>query len=226
VNAKRWASGLLLVLLSWGYRSASANANTNPDDDGVVGPPDVIAECDARLKEAGVTFRSASLPVKTQPGGHACGAPQAIVYERGPGAIAWGSPIVTCGLALGMARYEAILQEEAQRTLGSKVKRIEHGGTYSCRTMARFRLVSEHSYANAIDVRAFVLESGKRVSVEGDFGSTAAPPATKASEFLRETSHRAFDENVFSNVLTPHFDALHRDHFHLDEARYRTDGSR
>jgi hypothetical protein len=27
-------------------------------------------------------------------------------------------------------------------------------------------------------------------------------------------------------VITPFFDALHRDHFHLDQARYRIDGSR
>jgi hypothetical protein len=31
---------------------------------------------------------------------------------------------------------------------------------------------------------------------------------------------------VFSVVLTPYWDALHRDHFHLDLARYRVDGTR
>jgi hypothetical protein len=44
--------------------------------------------------------------------------------------------------------------------------------------------------------------------------------------FLRSLARRLYDEDVFSVVLTPFFDALHRDHFHLDLARYRLDGTR
>jgi hypothetical protein len=44
--------------------------------------------------------------------------------------------------------------------------------------------------------------------------------------FLRSVATRLYDEGVFSVVITPFFDALHRDHFHLDQARYRNDGSR
>jgi hypothetical protein len=39
-------------------------------------------------------------------------------------------------------------------------------------------------------------------------------------------SQRAYDEEVFSHVLTPFFNAAHRNHFHLDLARYRGDGTR
>ncbi len=205
---------------------ANSTANLNPDDDEIVAPPQVIADCDSKLNAAGVKFHATSMPVTHQKGGFDCGAPQVIVYDRGPTGVTWGGAIVSCGLALGMARFEAIVQDEAQRTFNAKVTRMENGGTYSCRKMARFKMVSEHSYANAIDVRSFELANGKRIVVERDFGAPARPPETDGARFLRASGRRAFDENVFSVVLTPHFDELHRDHFHLDQSRYRTDGSR
>jgi hypothetical protein len=93
--------------------------------------------------------------------------------------------------------------------------------------MARFRhMVSEHSYANAIDVRAFTLDDGRRIEVLAHFGPTTAEPPEPESRFLRSVARRLYDEAVFSVVLTPFWDAHHRDHFHLDMARYRVDGTR
>lgn len=43
---------------------------------------------------------------------------------------------------------------------------------------------------------------------------------------LRLVSRRANDEDVFSHVLTPFFDAHHKNHFHRDLSRYRADGTR
>jgi hypothetical protein len=92
--------------------------------------------------------------------------------------------------------------------------------------MAAYRgWVSEHAYANAIDVESFILASGRRVSVLGGF-ERGEPTHTRAGSFLRAVSRRAYDEAIFSNVLTPFFDDLHRNHFHLDLARYRNDGTR
>jgi hypothetical protein len=130
-------------------------------------------------------------------------------------------------LALALARFEALLQEESERTFGVRVKRINQGGTYSCRKMARFStMVSEHSYANAIDLRSFTLENGNTISVKQHYGKPDTEPSTDEARFLRRLANRAFDEGVFSVVLTPKFDRLHADHFHVDMARYRVDGSR
>ncbi len=130
-------------------------------------------------------------------------------------------------MALGLARFERVLQEEAEDKFHSRVKRIAHAGTYSCRHMARFSgMVSEHSYANAIDLRSVTLGNGRTVAVVRDFGSLDAEPTAPEGQFLRRAARRAYDENIFSVVLTPFFDALHRDHFHLDMARYRVDGTR
>jgi hypothetical protein len=92
--------------------------------------------------------------------------------------------------------------------------------------MVRFDFISEHSYANAIDIEEMVLASGAHISVRKDFGALAEPPRTVTSEFLRTLARRAYDERLFSTVLTPYWDNLHRDHFHLDLARYRVDGTR
>ena len=49
--------------------------------------------------------------------------------------------------------------------------------------------------------------------------------ATAETRFLREAARALYDEGVFSVVLTPAYDRLHHDHFHLDLARYRVDGT-
>jgi hypothetical protein len=203
-------------------------ADVDPDDDYVVAPPEVIPDCEARLREAGVVFRAAELPIRTATAKHpTCGTPQAVVYLHGPAGIRYNvAPVVSCGMALGLARFEQALNEEAERYLGQKVSRVEQGGTYNCRKMARFDFVSEHAYANAIDIRSVTLKSGRKITVLAGFGKLGGPAKRPESLFLRALANRLYDEGTFSVVITPFFDALHRDHIHLDLARYRTDGSR
>ena len=63
------------------------------------------------------------------------------------------------------------VQPAAEELLGTRVARIEHFGAYSCRRIygrdsGRW---SEHATGNAIDVAAFVLADGRRVTVRGDW---------------------------------------------------------
>lgn len=209
-------------------RSESMLADLDPDNDGVVAPPEPIADCESKLRELGVIFKPAALPVKegnaTRP---TCGAPQAVVYLRSSAKIRYNSPpVLSCRMALGLARFEQVLNEEAERYLGQEVARVEQGGTYNCRKMARFDLVSEHAYANAIDIRSVTLKNGRKLSVLGSFGRTDAEPKRPEARFWRRVANRSFDEGAFSVVITPFFDGLHKDHIHLDQARYRLDGSR
>lgn len=205
-----------------------ALADLDPDNDFVVAPPEPIADCEAKLRAAGVEFTPAELPVK--PGNAkrpTCGTPQAVVYKRGPTKIRYSSaPILSCGMALGLARFELVLAEEAERQLGQSVARIEQGGTYNCRKMARFDLVSEHSYANAIDIRSVTLKNGRKLTVLSSFGKLEGEPKRPEARFWRSVAQRLYDEGTFSVVITPFFDGLHKDHLHFDQARYRVDGSR
>jgi hypothetical protein len=209
--------------------SEPGSADLDPDNDLTVAPPDPIPDCDARLTAAGVKYRPATLELRqNQQGRYVCGAAQVVIYERGPGAISYNAaPLVTCGMALALARFELSLQRQSAQALGSRVRRIRQGGTYSCRKMARFsHMVSEHSYANAIDLYAFTLEDGRTLSVASDFGKPENEPTRSEGRFLRELARKTFDTGLFSVVLTPFWDKLHADHFHVDLARYRVDGTR
>jgi hypothetical protein len=196
-------------------------------DAGNAAPTGLVPDCEQQLARAGVTFRSAQLPVHTSPGSKAtCGAPQVVTYVRGPGKIAYEpTPLLTCAMALALASFERIVQEEADRQFQSPVVRVQQIGTYSCREIAAVRgLPSEHSYANAIDLTRFTLANGKAITVLDDFDMGDGPPARPAGAFLRAVSERAHYENVFSNVLTAFWDPAHKSHFHLDLARYRVNG--
>jgi len=204
------------------------SADLDPHNDAVVAPPDSIPDCAERLTRAGIRFDAAELRVRKLPGGGECGAPEVVTY-RGPqtGAVRWNArPLVSCGMALALGRFESVLGEVSEQELGSRVVKLEQGGTYSCRKMSRFALVSEHSYANAIDIRSFRLSDGRSVSVERHFGRPGAEPRGAEGRFLRALARRLYDDGIFSVVLTEYFDRLHRDHFHLDLARYRVDGTR
>lgn len=210
-------------------RRPGAYANLDPDDDLIVGPPDELADCDAQLAAAGVKFRRAMLTVHVPKRSKvACGAPQVVTYLKGPGNVSYRSPpLLTCGMALALASFERIMQAEAGRLFRSPVARVEHLGTYACREIAAYPgWVSEHSYANAIDLTRFVLKNGRAFDVLRDFDVGGAEPKKPGGAFLRAISRRANDEDVFSHVLTPFFDAGHKNHFHLDLARFRYDGTR
>lgn len=201
-------------------------ANLDLSDDDVVAPPELIPDCHERLRAAGVAFREAKLPM-TKQRGFTCGAPQAVEYRDGPEHIRFHPrPVVTCQLALALAHFEGVVNRTAKEMLGARVVSVTQGGTYSCRSMARFRLVSEHSYGNATDLYSFGLSDGRTVSVLKHFGNPKQPASNPEGQFLRTLAQRLFDENVFSVVVTRFFDELHRDHFHVDMAHYRTDGAR
>jgi len=210
-------------------RRPGAFANDDPADDLVVGPPDVLADCDDQLVKAGVDYRVATLPVHAERRSKIlCGAPQVVIYAHGPGGITYSpSPLLTCSMALALASFEKVVQEEAARAFHSSVVRIDQLGTYSCREIIAYPgWVSEHSYANAIDLARFTLKNGVAVDVQRDFDLGAEPPRRPGGAFLRAVSQRAYDEDIFSHVLTPFFNAAHRNHFHVDLARYRGDGTR
>jgi hypothetical protein len=205
-------------------------ANLDPNDDYVVAPPAPREDCEAQLKAAGVKFAAARLPVHEvgKKRKILCGAEQVVTYYGSPAKIAWSPPpLLTCTMALALARFETILQEESAKQFGKPVVRIKQLGTYACREMANYPgWVSEHSYANAIDLETFVLKDGKEVTVLKHFERTDDRAKNKAGKMLQDSARRAYDENVFSTVLTPYFDSLHRNHFHLDLSRYRNDGTR
>jgi hypothetical protein len=209
-------------------RSPYAYANIDPSDDDVFGPPDVRPTCEDDLAAAEIKFKPASLPVfVSKKSKITCGAPQVVMYRGSPEKIAYEPAVMlTCTMALALARFETIVQDEAMKTFGKRVVKIHHLGTYSCREMAAYPgWVSEHSYANAIDLASFALEDGRTIDVLKDFHPKSALATTDKGEFLRAIAQRAYKEEIFSSVLTPFFNKFHASHFHVDLARFRSDGT-
>jgi len=185
------------------------------------------AGCRESLRAQGVEARPWPLRASRTPAGVVCEAPGGVSIRRGAARTRYQPPArVNCAFALRLSRFESVVQQEARAILRSPVRAIVQLGTYNCRHMAAYPdLVSEHSFANAIDVAEFVLESGRRVNVERDWVPAAQPAASGAARFLRRVTRRLYDEQIFSVVLTPSFDRHHRNHLHLDGAPYTLDGT-
>ncbi|WP_295557049.1 extensin family protein [uncultured Hyphomicrobium sp.] len=101
----------------------------------------------------------------------------------------------------------------------SEVVEVSIAGSYSCRPMNHVSgaKLSEHGYANALDVSGFTLADGRKISVKRGWNGSEAEQA-----FLR-TVHRGACQ-WFTTVLGPNHDRAHNDHFHVDLARHGGDG--
>ena len=120
---------------------------------------------------------------------------------------------VACPLAQDFAAWARYgVDRAARQMLGSALVRIETMGSYSCRNVAGSSRRSAHSTANAIDVSAFVLSDGRRVTVTE--GWNDRDPAVR--EFLR-VIHRSACKR-FGTVLGPDYNSAHHDHFHVESS--------
>ncbi|HEY0116018.1 MAG TPA: extensin family protein [Allosphingosinicella sp.] len=122
---------------------------------------------------------------------------------------------MSCPVAAALTLWEwHVVQPAARRHFGRPVTQVEHLGTYSCRRIngREDGDWSEHATANAIDIAAFQLEGGRRVSVLADWERDPA-----AAAFLREVRDGAC--RLFATVLSPDHNEAHRDHLHLDQGR-------
>lgn len=103
----------------------------------------------------------------------------------------------------------------ARLYLGTELSRVETFGTYSCRNVngAAAGRLSEHASANAVDVSGFMLADGRRLTVKRDWNSS--DPAVRSFLVAIRTSAC----RRFKTVLSPDYNSLHADHFHLDMGR-------
>ena len=169
--------------------------------------PDV---CRAVLERSGIAFHTL-----TPAGEGTCARPDRTVLSEFP--LRPEAPPTTCAVAAGLSLWlDRGVKPAARRVLGSELAGIEHYGAYSCRRLYRRGSGpwSEHATGNAIDIAAFVLADGTRISVLKDWNDQG-PKA----DFL----HQARDEAcaVFGTVLSPDYNAAHRDHFHFDRGSHR-----
>jgi len=171
-------------------------------------------QCMVLLTRAGVRYTA--LPARDA--GAQCGYDRAVRFAPGGSLAISYRPAdlgTSCPVAAALALWEwHVVQPAAQRHLGRAVAGIDHFGSYGCRRLygRDTGAWSEHARANAIDIAGFTLAGGRRISVVRGWGR-GGPEAA----FLREVRDGAC--RLFSTVLSPDYNAAHRDHLHLDQAR-------
>jgi hypothetical protein len=108
-----------------------------------------------------------------------CGAPVPVRLKRigATGGVDVDPPaVVNCHVIARLHDWiEGTLQPAAERLLGSRITRILTASSYDCRNRigsASVR-ISEHAFANAIDVGAVVTADGRTIDVLTNWGPTA-----------------------------------------------------
>ena len=143
-----------------------------------------------------------------------CGWINAISLQR-VGDIEVNASPIDCGAAAALILWlEHSVQPLAKDKLSSRVQKITHFGTYSCRNIAGTSRRSVHARAAAIDIAGFRLANGASVSLKRDWHDDDAKAA-----FLRDTHETSCQS--FKVSLSPEFNAAHADHFHLDRGLFR-----
>ncbi|OOH83449.1 extensin [Pseudomonas fluorescens] len=124
--------------------------------------------------------------------------------------------LASCPLAVAYAMFEHhTLQPTAQSVYGQKVARVDHLGSFACRNVYNREsgALSRHASADALDIAGFRLGDGRTVSVLKDW-----PKQNQDAQFLRQVRDGACE--AFSVVLSPDYNAAHRNHFHVDVGRW------
>ncbi len=210
----RFASILILALLVTACGGRGGQDVVRRDNDAFKSEP--ARQCLSMLKANDVRFT----PLPNQSFGGGC---QTIDTVRLMSFATEASNLgaMTCPLAANFTAWaKHAVRPAARKYLGSDVIRIETMGTYNCRKVngARSNKLSEHAYGNAVDVSAFILKDGRRISVLNGWNGKADERA-----FLRRLHESACKR--FGTVLGPNYNAAHANHFHFDMGKSMKDGS-
>lgn len=195
------------------------------------------ARCRAALERTGMQYDL--LPDReTGPG---CGFQNAVRLRSAGVRLNPAAPSLSCPMALSFLMWEThALQPAAERHFGQPVVAIEHLGSYACRNINRGEGAppdagrsaspnpapqasrSRHATANALDIAGLTLADGRRITVLQGWSREAvadtAATDNPTAQLLRDAHQGAC--RFFDGVLGPDYNAVHRDHFHLETGGY------
>lgn len=224
--ARAFAWGIVAVLAGLVYAVYSGALAVPPHLNpwaplDVMAPPNALTDfklsrarsdpllCKAALAQTGMQYDEVPDRV-TGPG---CGFENAVRLRQAN--VRFGGPLtLSCPMALSFFMWERnALQPAASAHFGQPVASIEHLGSYACRNINRGEREaassggsrSRHATANALDIAGLTLQGGRRVSVLKDW----------ADEPVLRDLHRGACR-YFDGVLGPDYNAVHRDHLHLE----------
>jgi len=169
------------------------------------------AQCEADLRREGVDYRR--LPDREL--GPGCGLYGAVQLTD-IGVPVTGVTAMRCGNARAFAGWvRNAVAPAAWQILGSPLAKVEGMGTYACRNIVGTKRIGDrrsgHALANAVDIGGFVLKDGRRISLLNDWYS-ADPQVRQFWTVIRASACKRF-----GTVLSPDYNAAHRNHLHLED---------
>ncbi len=119
---------------------------------------------------------------------------------------------LSCEMATSLPQWAEMVDGYLQAQQNTELAELTVGTSFLCRDTVGgdSERVSEHGFANALDVVGFKLSDGKDIVVEADWPKGEAPEG----RFLRFAHDAAC--SLFATTLGPEANEEHHDHFHLD----------
>ena len=174
---------------------------------------------------AGVVRQSPYIQSRSALGGPSvCGAARPFTMSAAGGGRVSMRPaaLLRCPMIPQVERWVSQSVEPAARYyFGSALVEMKVAASYACRPINHQSggRLSEHGYANALDISSFTLADGRTITVKGGWYG-----GERERLFLRAVHDGACKH--FTTVLGPNADRFHHDHFHMDLARHGRDGQR
>ncbi len=134
-----------------------------------------------------------------------------------------------------LAAFEQVILQVSRRVYGRAPSQVLVAASYDCRPVSgKSRRISEHAFANAIDVTGFDFAPAPVVSKDGRIHPVAIPGsfevrvdrhwrargddvALRHARFLHELTAELVQRELFRTLLGPAHPE-HEDHFHFDMA--------
>ena len=132
-----------------------------------------------------------------------CGAPAPVLVRRigsGVNKVEISPPaVVNCPMVVGLHTWvEKTLQPAAQEAFGSRIARLRGVSGYACRNRvgshSHTDRLSEHAFANAIDISGFVTTDGRTIDVAASWGPTAREEAQRLAAARTKENALAADK--------------------------------
>lgn len=145
----------------------------------------------------------------------ACGIKDAVQITSVGGVKLSRPSTMDCGTAKALNKWVDKTVKPTFKRRGPVVE-LQVAAHYACRTRNNRKgaRISEHGKGRAIDISGFRMADGEMVTVLD--GWRKNPSQKQLVKVWRGAC------GPFGTVLGPNSDRYHRDHFHLDTARYRT----
>jgi hypothetical protein len=180
--------------------SALSSCMQDLADRGVPFTPTIIADASPAEApsltchvEEPITFRSGYLGID-------------IIYYNG----------TTPGSVDGACELGRALADTLEDVEGEGVTVVRHLGTTVCRTIAGTQTLSRHAYGDAIDLYGYDFANGDAWTYVSDWDHDTTSPGSTAGAWLYDRVYGWHDQQLWTILLTPNYNAAHDNHVHAD----------